>query len=197
VRRPVWASVLLVLSVLGYVQVQAEPVRWVVVPVKSFVVFEAGHPLGDFSGRADEFTGEVRLDPTDLKQGVSGALEVRARALHTGVNGRDRDMWRSLNADQHPQMRYTIEGVDASFASLTERSDITLTIRGTMRISGTERPMSFSGRARLRDERIWVRGESALRLTEFRIPPPSRLLFSVRDDVTLRFDLVLERGAQQ
>jgi hypothetical protein len=55
-----------------------------------------------------------------------------------------------------------------------------------------ERPVTFLARVRLRDDRIWVRGESRIRLTDFGINPPSRLFFRVGDDVTIGFDLTLE-----
>ena len=54
----------------------AEPSRWIPVPGKSLVAFDATHPLGDFSGRAEELAGEVRVDPSDLKHGVRGYLAI-------------------------------------------------------------------------------------------------------------------------
>jgi len=67
-----------------------------------------------------------------------------------------------------------------------------ITIKGGLAVRGVERPVTFLARVRLRDDRIWVRGESRIRLTDFGIKPPSRLFFRVGDDVTIGFDLTLE-----
>jgi polyisoprenoid-binding protein YceI len=196
--RPAFATCLLLSALFGWLAglpVSAEPARWTAVPVKSSVAFDATHPLGDFSGRVEALAGEVRLDPSDLKHGVRGHLAIAVKALTTGDDSRDRDLRRALEADRHPDLRYDIEAIEASFDSLTDRSDVTLTIRGTMTIRGVDRPVSFAARARRRDERIWVRGESSVRLVDFGIPPPRRLLLAVGNEVAIRFDLLLQRAS--
>jgi hypothetical protein len=55
-----------------------------------------------------------------------------------------------------------------------------------------ERPLVFLARARLIGDRIWVRGESRLRLTDFGIEPPRRLLFRVGNEVGVSFDVTLK-----
>lgn len=172
----------------------AEPGPWAPVPLRSIATFEATHPLGNFSGRAEELSGEVRVDPADLAQGVRGAVSVGVSALRTGIQGRDRDMVRALDGERHPEIRYTIESADASFGSLSDRADVTLALRGTISIRGVDRPLVFSARARLREARIWVRGESSLRLTDFGIAPPRRLLLAVGNEVEIRFDVLLQRA---
>ena len=170
----------------------AEPRRWVPVAAKSAVAFEATHAMGNFSGRADGPTGEFQVDPADLKAGVTGVLRVRVASLRTGDTGRDRDMLKVLEADKHPEIRFTVATAEASFNSLSPSADVLLTIKGGMFIHGVERPMTFPARARLRDERVWVRGESRLRLTDFGISPPSRLFLKVGDEIQISFDVTLE-----
>jgi hypothetical protein len=51
--------------------------------------------------------------------------------------------------------------------------------------------MSFPARARLRDEKLWVRGENDLKLTDFGIKPPSRYLFTMKNSVFVGFDVTL------
>ncbi len=94
--------------------------------------------------------------------------------------------------DRYPDIRFTIGGVDPSFNLVTAASDVLLTIKGGLSLRGMERPLTFLARARIRDDRIWVRGESELRLTDFGIKPPTRLFFSVADKVTVSFDVTLE-----
>jgi len=157
----------------------------------SEVAFTASFPLGGFTGRAQDVRGEVRTDPGDLRQGVSGELLVRASGLRTGDDGRDRDMFKTLAVDQYPDIRFTVLKVEASFPSVTDRADVLLTVSGTMTIRGVERLMAFPARVRLRDEKLWVRGEGELKMTDFGIRPPSRLFLEVKDTVVVSFDLLL------
>jgi polyisoprenoid-binding protein YceI len=186
-------SLLLALALLSPAA-QAEPRSWVPVPGKSHVAFEATFPLGDFTGRTEALEGEFRADTTNLGKGVTGFLRFSPATLRTGIQGRDRDMREALRVDRHPEIRFTAQQVQSSFPSVAEGADVILTIRGLMLIRGVERPMSFSARARLREDRVWVRGESTLKMTDFGIAPPTRLFLAVKDEVAVRFDLLLARA---
>jgi len=169
----------------------AESRRWAPVPGKSQVAFDAKFSMGDFSGTGEKVAGSFTLDVDDLRAPVAGALTVEVTALATGIAGRDRDMRRSLDTDHFPTIRFTVDGVDASFASVTDKADVLLTIRGQMLIRDVERPMTLLGRARLRDGALWVRGDGTVRMTEFGIARPRRLFMTVADQVIVRFDLIL------
>jgi polyisoprenoid-binding protein YceI len=169
----------------------SEPRRWTPAPGKCEVFFDATHPLGPFSGRTENVQGEFQLDPSDLKLGLTGSLRISARGLKTGEESRDRAMQKALGVDQYPEIRYTIDTVEASFASVSERPDVLLTINGRLTIHGVERPVPFPGRVRRRDDGLWVRGETKIKMTDFGISPPRRLFFKVNDTVLVSFDVLL------
>jgi len=60
-------------------------------------------------------------------------------------------------------------------------------------LAGVERVKRFSGRVRFKEGRLWVRGESRFKMSDFGIKPPQYLLFRVKDEVGVGFDLLLER----
>ena len=173
------------------VEAGAEAKRWTTVAGKSQVSFDASFPLGDFTGRTEEVAGEFLGDPADLRQGVTGVLRVNPSTLRTGVDGRDRDLWRALAVDLYPEIRFTVQQVESSFPSVTDRSDVLLTIGGLLLLHGVERHMVFPGRVRLRDDRLWVRGERRLLMSEFGIKAPKRFFAAVADSVLVSFDLLL------
>lgn len=181
----------LVLVAMAAPPAPAEPRRWTPVPGKSEVTFDVRFPMGDFSGRSEQVGGEIEADPADLRTAVTGRVLVQAATLRTGLDGRDRDMWKALEVERHPEIRFAVASVEPSFPSVTDHSDVLLTIKGAMLIHGVERPMTVLGRVRVRDGRLWVRGESRIRMTDFGIAPPKRLFLAVTDDVALRFDLTL------
>ncbi len=173
------------------VPARADLRRWTPVPGKSAVAFTAGFPLGNFTGRTQDVTGELRVDPADLRQGVTGLVRVKPGGLRTGVDARDREMYKTLAVDRYPDIQFTVVQVEASFPSTTDRADVLLTISGLMLIRGVERPMMFRGRVRLRDNKLWVRGEAELKMSEFGIRPPTRFFFEVKETVLVSFDLLL------
>jgi len=176
---------------LAIAPADGEPKRWITVPGKSRVSFDASFPLGNFTGRTEDVGGKFHADPADLRQGVTGALRVDAATLRTGVESRDRDMWNALAVERYPDIRFSVERVEASFPSVTDRSDVLLTISGRMLIRGVERPMAFPGRVRRRDDGLWVRGESELKMSDFGITPPKKFFLQVADAVLLSFDVQL------
>jgi polyisoprenoid-binding protein YceI len=165
--------------------------RWTPIPASSEVAFVASFPLGNFTGRTREVSGEFHGDPSDLRRGVRGVLHVKSAGLRTGDDARDREMLKTLAVDRYPEIRFTVEQVDASFPSPSDRADVLLTISGVMLIRGVERPMTFPGRLRLRDDKLWVRGEAELRLSDFGVRPPSRLFLDVGERLLASFDLLL------
>jgi polyisoprenoid-binding protein YceI len=167
--------------------------RWVVESGKSRVGFDAFHPFGNFGGASETPTGEVEVDIEDLKKPIKGTLTAPVASLRTGKTGRDKDLRRALDDEHHPEIRFRIDKVDASFASLTENIDVLLTLNGVLFMRGTERPVSFLGRIRLRQGTLWVRGENRLRPADFGIPPLRSWLIPMREYVLATFDLVLSK----
>ena len=76
---------------------EAQSRRWVPVPGKSVVAFEATHRLGDFRGSSDTVTGEFEADPAEIRAGFTGTLRVPIAALRTGDAGRDRELATTLS----------------------------------------------------------------------------------------------------
>ena len=168
--------------------------RWVVESDKSRVGFDAFHSFENFSGASETPSGEVELDIEDLKKPITGALTVPVASLRTGKAGRDKDLRRGLDGERHPEIRYRIDKVESSFVSLTDNTDVLLTLHGILSMRGTERPVSFMGRVRLRQGTLWVRGENRIRPVDFGIPPLRSWLINMKEHVLARFDLVLSKA---
>jgi len=179
------------LVVLATSAAHGEPRRWVTVAGKSEVSFAATHPLGNFIGRTESVTGVFRADPENLRRPVSGTLQVNAASLKTGDDARDRDMWKLLAVEKYAEIRFNVERVEPSFPSVAERSDVLLKIVGQMVVRGVERSLALSGRVRRRDNGLWVRGETEVKMSDFGISPPSRWFLQMGDMVLVGFDVQL------
>lgn len=169
----------------------AELRHWTLAPGTSTVGFDASHPLGDFSGTSEHPSGEFEGDVSDLKKGAKGWLAVAVRSLKTGDHTRDRDMWKVFEQERFPDIRFEIERVETSFPTVSEQTDVLLTIHGKLTIHGVTRSMTFPGRIRLREGKLWVRGENRIKMSDFGIAPPRRLMLKVKDSVLASFNLNL------
>ena len=191
------ASALLTLALFGVPlagSAIAGTERWVVDSAKSRVGFDAFHRLGNFGGASESPSGEVELDIEDLKKPIKGTLTAPVASLRTGKAGRDKDLRRALDEEHHPEIRYRIDKVESSFQSLTDNTDVLLTLHGVLSMRGTERPASFMGRVRLRQGALWVRGENRLRPADFGVPPLRSWLVSMKEYVLATFDLILSKA---
>lgn len=184
----------LLLAALPASPVWSDPKLFVIVSDKSRVEFQATYPLGDFTGATEEVSGELSVDPQNVPLGVSGSVSVKPESLKTGIAGRDSDLRKMLEVERHPLIRFTVLSVQASFPSLAEKADTTLTIDGLLIIRGVERPVTLTGRARIQEGRLWVRGEGALTLTRYGIDPPKKFFMAVGDTVRVSFDALLKPG---
>jgi polyisoprenoid-binding protein YceI len=200
VSHPVPARLVAVLLALALFEISlpgsaiAEAERWVVDRGKSRVGFDAFHPFGNFSGASETPSGAVELDIEDLKKPIKGTLTAPVASLRTGKAGRDKDLRRALDGERQPEIRFRIDKVESSFPSLTENTDVLLTLHGVLSMRGIERPASFMGRVRLRPGGIlWVRGESRLRPGDFGIPLLRPWLVSMKEHVLATFDLTLNK----
>jgi polyisoprenoid-binding protein YceI len=102
-------------------------------------------------------------------------------------------MRKALKADAHKEIHYRIDKWE-----LTPRSDDegTVTTSGTLVMSGAEKPITVELTAKRTTAGTWqLQGSKTIRMTEWGIKPPTLMLgtMKVKDPVTVRFDLVLER----
>ena len=81
---------------------------------------------------------------------------------------------------------------------LTPRGDDegTVATSGTLVIAGAEKPVSVDFTAKRAGQGTWqLKGEKTIRMTEWGVKPPTLMLgtMKVKDPVTVKFELVLER----
>lgn len=173
----------------------AEMQRFTVEAGKSRVGFDAFHPFGNFSVASEVPTGQFEADISDLKQPIKGQFAVPAASLRSGDRSRDKDIHRALDAEHHPEIRYRIEKVESSFASLAENNDVVLTVHGVLTMKSADRPVDFAGRVRLRPGGVlWVRGEGWIKPRDWRVPLIRFWFVRMRESVLATFDLVLSKA---
>lgn len=163
---------------------QAIPSRSV---VQGELRFEGRGTLGSFVGRTTTLRGALigapRLD------GVRGWVEGEAKTLLTGNGRRDRDMWKSLEVERFPTIRFDL---DAVAPGPTEHDSVAVTLRGRFTIHGVTRESAVRGWAHVEPGRVRFHGLTPLVLTDYGIGGLSKAfgLLKMDPDVVVRMELV-------
>jgi polyisoprenoid-binding protein YceI len=188
-RRP---ALLLLAGLLAGAALPAHPQHFTVQPGSRFWI-DGSATTGPYTCEADEVSGAGRVE--EAAQGapqVTAEVAVPVRAFDCGMAPMNRDFYAALRGDAHPAVRFTLERAEVVEAA---RPGAWARVRatGALQLAGTTRRVVLAAEGQqLPDGRVRVRGEQALRMSDFGIEPPTGLLGLVRahDGVTVRFDLV-------
>jgi polyisoprenoid-binding protein YceI len=127
-------------------------------PVKRGTLsFEGRATLGDFVGTTDSVRGAMQGGP-DLAA-VTGWVEAPVASLRTGNGKRDKDLRKSMEVEQHPLMRFDLEGVTPGD---TLGDTVAVSLHGVLTIHGVKQGVVLPAQ-------VW-RGDGGLRLrADFRM----------------------------
>lgn len=135
---------------------------------------------------------------SDIEAMVRGAhisgltLEVPVVTLKSTKSGLDKNLWKDLQSDAHPVIRFTLD--DYSVLTREAGRDTTeLKAKGRLTIAGQERPVTVAGRVYRSDGGLWLDGRHAMRMTDFGIKPRTMMMgtLRVRDEITVHYHLLL------
>jgi hypothetical protein len=118
--------------------------------------------------------------------------KVPVRTLHSEKSGLDKNMYKTLKPEEHPDIVFHLERYVLSDSG-TVADTLAMNASGTLTITGVTRPVTLRLRAYPADGGVRVEGQHALRMTEYGIKPPKMMLGTVKvgDGVTVGFKLLL------
>jgi polyisoprenoid-binding protein YceI len=182
---PFAAALLLAMPTSGLAQT-----RTLTVGSGSRIQFVSEAPLETITGVSSSVRGEVRVDPTDLRQ-TRGRVEVPVASLRTGNDLRDEHLHGSgwLDAGQFPTATFEVTGVEGA-DRLNPGESTRVRVQGRFTIHGVTRDVRAQARVRLTDDGLRVQASFRIQLSDYgvQISAPVRLKVSneIRVNVTLR-----------
>lgn len=141
---------------------------------------------GDAASGAEKIEGLIR------SKGVTSMnLVVAVKDLRSGKDGLDRNMYKALLAEQHPEINFRMGGYDVAAGDAD--GEMTLNAKGTLTVAGVDREMTVTGKAVREGDAIRLRGAVPLLMTQFGIKPPKMMLGALRtaDEVVVHFDILI------
>lgn len=127
-------------------------------------------------------------------------LRIPVTTLRCGNARMERDMYRALRSDVHPAIEFRFHRLAGGVNHDIDKGTYTAKIVGSLSLAGSTREITVDVEARrLAPDRFALRAMLPLRMTDFRITPPTALFGAIKahDDLRVRFDLVLAAPRQE
>lgn len=146
--------------------------------------FTSSVPLHTFTGESDHLTGLIDFDENI----VDFFLDLET--LKTGNSRRDRDMYQTLNVEDHPFAEFTGTLATPFDINSGDRQEVTVT--GEFTIHGVTTEKTVHGILKVQDDGLWLEAEWVHDITDHEIEPPGILFYRVRDEMDVRIQAVLQ-----
>lgn len=125
-----------------------------------------------------------------VKPGAIEAFDVTipATTLTSPRSGLDKNMYKALKTDQHPDIVFRLKGLTAKAGTPGA-----FTAAGALRVAGVEKDVNLDVTLGRSSQGLVVKGTTKVLMTDFGIEPPSALFGTVRSapEVTISFQTVL------
>ena len=150
------------------------------------VIFVADARLHDFEGKTSVVSGVVMT--RGLEDAV-GCVAIEAKSLDTGIDRRNELMWEDhLEVARFPEIRFILTG-------LTDRQQepnrVVLTLEGELTLHGITRNIRIPVSVSPRNGGLEIEGKTILKMTDYAIERPSFLFITVKDEVDVRFRVLV------
>ncbi len=126
---------------------------------------------------------------------TNAGLSIRTKSLDCGNNQMNKDMYQTLRADQHPNIRIDLTRAQLQEAGQLSDTDWTpLKATSTLTIAGVSKPVVFEVKAkRVSADRIRLMASKEVLMTDFHIDPPRAMLglIKVNDAIRINMDLTV------
>lgn len=161
-----------------------EPDDVVYITTSGHAEFSQEVPLHSFTGESGYLHGMI-----DFHENLVD-FYLDLNTLRTGIDRRDRDMFRTLNVTEYPFAEFT-GSLETTFDHNSgDRQSVV--VSGEFTIHGVTRELEVEGYLQKQGDSIKLEAEWILNLHDYDIEPPRILFVEVREDQEIRIEAVLE-----
>jgi polyisoprenoid-binding protein YceI len=136
-----------------------------------------------------ESQGEFKIDDNQLRSLSAFSFSVNAKSLKSEHESMDNRTYKTMKADQYPKVTYKLTSAVVTPVTKTKS---TIKATGDLTIAGATQSIVMTITAIVNpDNSITCTGSESLKLTDYKISPPSFMLgaMKVKNDLTIQFNL--------
>lgn len=160
---------------------------------RNVVQFRTSAPLEDIVGTTNQISGDVTVDPGDLKSGrISARFDVKLASLDTGISLRNTHMKDNyLQTNRYPEAIFTLKKITSSpRKDLKPNQGVHLIAEGTFQLHGVERkikvpvtvtylPASKTTMSKLPGNLLRIQASFPVKLADYNIERPQMVVLKV------------------
>lgn len=147
------------------------------------VEFDSSVPLHSFTGTSDHLVGKITLPDSTVD------FYVDVTTLETGIGKRDRDMLKTLEAEEYPFAEFYGKLVSDFSADSDEPQQVT--VDGEFKVHGVSKEVSIDGTLQKTDEGLKVEASWTLNMKDYDIKPPGILFYRVSEKIDISITATL------
>ena len=156
---------------------------------KSSIVFEVATTFTLVRGRADHWSGDVRVEP-ESPGAVRSRIVIAADSLESGNRTRDHDIRDVvLEAVKYPEIVFEAKSYRGNLSALAPGTLSTIEIAGELTVHGVTQPIQTSVECAIHENHIFVTGAVPVHWKAFGVHDMSKLFNRVKDPMTIIFRL--------
>jgi polyisoprenoid-binding protein YceI len=138
-----------------------------------------------------ESQGEFKLDDNQLR---SFSFSLNAKSLKSEHESMDNRTYKTMKADQYPKVTYKLA---SAVVTQVQKNKYAIKTTGELTIAGVTQTINMTVSAIINaDNTISCTGSENIKLTDYKIDPPSFMLgaMKVKNDLTIQFNLTYKNS---
>jgi polyisoprenoid-binding protein YceI len=143
---------------------------------------------------AMESQGDFKFEGGSLRSLFSFSFSLDAKSLKSQHESMDNRTYKTIKADQYPKITYKL---NSATVTQVQKNKYSIKTTGDLTIAGASQTIVMIVTAIVNpDNTINCTGSEKLKLTDYKIDPPSFMLgaMKVKDDLTIQFNLVYKNS---
>ena len=137
-----------------------------------------------------ESQGNFKFDNGQLRDLTAFSFSLNAKSLKSEHESMDNRTYKTIKADQFPKITYKL---NSAAVTLVQKNKYQVKTTGDLTIAGTTQTITMNVTAVVNaDNTLTCTGSQKIKLTDYKIDPPSFILgaMKVKDDLTIQFNLI-------
>lgn len=147
------------------------------------VEFDSSVPLHSFTGVSDRLVGKISLADSTVD------FYVDVNTIETGIGKRDRDMLKTLDAENHPFAEFY--GKLVSNFNPQNNAAQKVSVEGQFTVHGVSQPVTIAGTLQKTNNGLRVEADWTLNMKDYNIKPPGILFYRVSEKIEVSISATL------
>jgi polyisoprenoid-binding protein YceI len=147
----------------------------------SSISYSMHHPLHSWTGVSNDVTSLILTD-ADKSVIKQVAVNVKIASFDSQNANRDSHVIEASEGLKYPTVSFSSSSIQAQGDALL--------VKGTLTFHGVSQPVSFQATRKKAGNKLEIFGEFTLKMTQFKIEPPSLMGMSTDDDFKMAFKMV-------